>query len=187
MKEEYEAVRPEMLRWQDRRFDMLKLSITLVVGLLGLKLLTPGSLADVWPFVSSVLLLYLAAANLLTWYAGIANSKLAAYIVVYFEQAGLAEKSFAWESRLTALKKEKLDPYNLNICMSIIYVGLALVAGVVPYATSGFTPPTCAAGWALVVSAALFTVSGYLAAFKAYRRETYEGHWKTVKQKEGRG
>jgi len=68
---EYESLRAEILKWQDRRFDLLKLSISVVTGLLGLKLIfekldAPGSSSTLWPLISSILLLYLAGANLLT-------------------------------------------------------------------------------------------------------------------------
>jgi hypothetical protein len=44
--------------------------------------------APVWPLISAILLLYLSAANLLTWYAGVANTKLAMYIKVFHEDTG---------------------------------------------------------------------------------------------------
>ena len=63
MNREYEALRSEMLKWQDRRFDLLKLSISVVTGLLGFKLIVEkfdasSSGGTLWPLISAVLLLY---------------------------------------------------------------------------------------------------------------------------------
>src|SRR5947208_2340161 len=105
MSNEYETLRAEILKWQDRRFDLLKISIGLITGLLGLKLVVEyPSKGDIWPLVSSVLLLYLSGANLLTWYAGVANSKLAAYIKVFHESDVGSAPAYRWESRLQRLK-----------------------------------------------------------------------------------
>src|SRR5262249_4637530 len=128
---EYESIRAEILKWQDRRFDLLKLSISVVTGLLGLKLILDAT--GSWPIISSLLLLYLAGANLLTWYAGIANSKLSAYVKVFHEGQESPSIPMGWETRLAKLKTKGLDPQNLNRWIAVVYAVLAIISVVLPY------------------------------------------------------
>src|SRR5713101_544364 len=144
MSEEYEALRAEILKWQDRRFDLLKTSISVITGLLGLKLIfdkleVPGPSGTLWPFISSTLLLYLAAANLLTWYAGTSNSILGAYIKVFHE--GKESTSVHWETRFEKLKAKGLYRQNVNQWIAVMNTVLAAICVVLPYAVTSFAWP----------------------------------------------
>jgi hypothetical protein len=207
MSEEYESLRAEILKWQDRRFDLLKLSTTIVTSLLGLKLIfgAPAS-GTLWPLISSTLLLYLAAANLLTWYAGISNSILAAYIKVFHEKEPTL---FHWETRLDKLNKRQqhahrrlveikaqwrqkvnrwLAALNLNVNHGIagLYFVLALVCILLPYATAKFQTPDRWWLWALLgTSATVFLATFILVVLFSYPRDYYERRWRQLPDEQG--
>ena len=185
---EYESLRAEILKWQDRRFDLLKLSISVVTGLLGLKLIfekldAPGSSSTLWPLISSILLLYLAGANLLTWYAGVANSKLSAYVRVFHEGQESTSIPMGWETRLAKLKTKGLDPQNLNWWITIVYAVLAIISVVLPYAATSFAPPGL---WlyGLAVSSAAFLATIILVVRFSYPREHFEACWRQLRDEE---
>lgn len=184
MENEYQALRSEMLQWQERRFDLLKISISLVTALLGLKLMVePVDQRVVWPLVSALLLLFLASANLLTWYAARANSKLAGYIQVFHERERPGGQG--WERRLEALKKTKFsERLSLNTWTTAIYLVLALVATGVPWAMAGFAWPGVGACALLAGSAGAFLASLLLSLFFSYDRRYYVELWSAIKQGE---
>ncbi len=176
-----------MLKWQDRRFDLLRISIGLITGLLGLKLVVEyPSKGDIWPLVSSVLLLYLSGANLLTWYAGVANSKLAAYIKVFHESDVGSTPAYRWESRLQRLKDKGLDPQNLNIWISVVYVALAVLSVAIPFATANYSTAAPGICTFFPVSALLFVASAILVILFSYPRARYEAHWREIQEEEKR-
>jgi hypothetical protein len=181
MSEEYGALRAEILRWQDRRFDLLKISISVVTGLLGLKLIfeVSGSSGTLWPFVSSTLLLYLAAANLIIWYAGVSNSILAAYVKVFHEEN--ESTSVHWETRFSKLKK----CHNLNHWIAVLHSALAIICVALPYAaTTGLAGPS---PWLLGLvagSAAVFLTTMFVVMFFSYPRERYETDWRRLRDEE---
>lgn len=188
MNTEYSSLRREMLRWQDRRFDLLKLSTSVVSGLLGFRLVMlrfdEGDSARVlWPLISSVLLLYLAGTSLLTWYAGVANSKIASYIKVFHDNLGGSSDLTHWESRLAALKSSGQDSGNLNRWIVVVYVTLGVVSVVLPYAAAGFAAP---GPWlyALAVCAAPFLATIVLVACYSYPRERFENMWIGLREEE---
>jgi hypothetical protein len=184
MSEEYQALRAEILKWQDRRFDLIKISISVVTGLLGLKFIfdnpgVPGSSGTLWPLISSTLLLYLAAANLLIWYAGVSNSILAAYVKVFHEEN--ESTSVHWETRFSKLKKR----HNVNHWIAVLHSALAIICVVLPYAAArGFVPPS---PWLLGLvagSAAVFLATMLVVMFFSYPREHYETNWRKLRDEE---
>lgn len=187
MSKEYEALRAEMLKWQDRRFDLMKMSIGLITALLGLKLVVDHPATEmIWSLVSSVLLLFLSGANLLTWYAGVANSKLAAYIKVFHETTADDGSNYRWEGRLQRLKQKGLYPQNLNIWTTVIYIALAVLSVAVPSATANYSFSGIGACTFLPLSGVLFLISAFVVLRFSYPRERYEVHWKEI-QKEEKG
>jgi predicted membrane channel-forming protein YqfA (hemolysin III family) len=189
MNDEYKALRSEMLKWQDRRFDLLKISISVVTGLLGFKLIVEkfdasSSSGALWPLISVVLLLYLAGANLLTWYAGVANSKIAAYVEVFHEAKESTPSSKRWEGRLRWLKSQGLDPHNLNRWITVVYVVLGVVSVVLPYAAADFARPSSWLFIALVISAVPFLITVVLVARYSYPRDDFLKHWRKLQEEE---
>ena len=181
MSAEFQAVRSEMLKWQDRRFDLLKHSTGVVTGLLGFKLIVEKSgLADttapVWPLISAILLLYLSAANLLTWYAGVANAKLGMYLKVFHDDQ--------WESRLALLKEKGLDPQHLNRWIVVVYLVLGLVSVILPLASSGFTAPHCLSLVTLLACSIPFVLTLALVHWCSSPRKLYEDRWSQLRQDE---
>ena len=130
MKFEYESLREEIKAWQERRFTVLAGSIVLVTGILGLKIVGESKPSESWPWASALLLVFLAAACALTWYARRANTKIAAYLIVFHESG--SDPLARWESQLDELKRSKSDRWDLNRLMIPIYVGLALLSVFAP-------------------------------------------------------
>lgn len=125
-----------------------------------------------------------AFANLLTWYAGVANSKLAAYIKVFHESEDDVAPAYRWEHRLQRLKERGLDPQNLNIWITVVYFALALLSVAIPYATAGYSHSGPGIRTFLPVSALLFIASAVLVVRFSYPRERYEAHWRKIQQEE---
>jgi hypothetical protein len=189
MSVELQSLRAEMLKWQDRRFDLLKHSTGVVTGLLGFKLIAEQSgvvvsAASAWPLISAVLLLYLSAANLLTWYAGIANSKLASYIKVFHEDSHTENNAPRWESRLASLKRKGLDPQSLNLWITVVYFVLGLVSVALPLTSAGFATPDKLWLAILLISSVPFLATLVLVAWYSYPRQRYEAHWLQLKREE---
>jgi hypothetical protein len=189
MSTDLESLRAEMLKWQDRRFDLLKHSTGVVTALLGFKLVAENSGAtalstSTWPLVSALLLLYLSASNTLTWYAGVANSKLAAYIKVFHEVSSTGEASPRWETRLSLLKRSGLDPQNLNRWITLVYLILGLVSVVLPFASAGFAYPDNVWLTVLLVCIVPFAITLTMVALYSYPREQFELDWKKLQQQE---
>jgi hypothetical protein len=175
---EYESLRAEIKDWQDRRFTVLSGSVALVTVILGLKVVSESPLPGVWPWVSAVLLALLSSACLLTWYAGRANAKIAAYLIVFHETA-----SPGWEARLAKLKNTRLDKLNLNRLMIVIYAGLGLLSVFLPALRHDQTRPNLLP---LVVSVLMFIGSLILLGQKS-PRDRYIHYWRNVKEHEGHG
>lgn len=81
---EYDSLRQEILNWQDKRFTMVSGSIILVTAILGIIVKNNTSISG--EILSSVLLAFLTCVCLLTWYFGTSNSRLGAYIEVFYEK-----------------------------------------------------------------------------------------------------
>lgn len=126
MMNEYEMLRGEIKDWQDRRFTILTASVGLVTAILSLKVFDEPVRTELWPSISALLLLLLTCACALTWYAGRANAKIAAYLIVFHERS--SQSGEGWESRLDRLNNSGFDHLNLNRLMFCIYLVLGLVA-----------------------------------------------------------
>ena len=92
--EELEALRNEILAWQERRFTVLTGSISLVAVLLGFVL---SDTKNAWTRQQALTLLFvvLGSASLVTWYAGRASAVRGAYISVFHE---FGDNRARWES-----------------------------------------------------------------------------------------
>jgi hypothetical protein len=187
MSEEYQALRAEILKWQDRRFDLVKISISVVTSLLGLKLIvdkleTPDPNGDLWPLISSILLLYLAAANLIAWYASVSNSILAAYIKVFHEEG--ESTTLRWETRLQKLRGKGYSRHNMNHWIAVLQSVLAIICIVFPYAAASFASPSLWLLGLIVISSAAFLTSLILVVLFSYPREKYEKSWRELRDGE---
>ncbi len=119
---EYERLGQEILKWQDRRFTVLSGTVTLVVGFVAYALQHPTS----WAVREAVTLVFmlLALASAFSWYAGIGNSRVGAYLDVYHGSS--------WESVLRGLsgqgkwvsRREML--FALNKLIALVYLVLAV-------------------------------------------------------------
>ena len=176
--DEYVALRAEIKDWQDRRFTILTAAIGLVAAILGLKVFDQPASTELAVGISVLLLLLLTSACVLTWYAGRANAKIAAYIVVFHERSG--ESGSGWESRLADLKNKKLDPdrLNLNQVLISIYFVLGLVSVFYPL----WQHLPCGAGLgALPAAVAVFFWSLGLLCMVP-QKERYIEQWELLKQ-----
>jgi len=169
---EFDALRGEMLAWQNRRFTVLTASTSLVTGILGLDGVMKGDAVLDWGLVSGLLWFFLGSSAVLTWYAGRANAKIAAYLIVFHEA-----DSDGWETRLKLMKDQGLDWFNLNRVVLLIYVGLGILSFVVPWAVRGHQVAT---GWhiiVLVVTGGWFSFGLGLLLLPG-PRQRYEERWR---------
>jgi hypothetical protein len=185
MNEEYEAIRAEMLEWQQRRIDVLKISTALIAGLLGLKILSTDTLTWAWPYLATTLLLFLAASVLLTWYAGEANRKLASYVRVFFEDKPLAD-SYRWETRLKLLNDFFHPRINLNFILVVVYATLAIASVLLPAALTEFNAPDRVGALTLLIGIGLFLLASLVVAWKTVCATDYDKNWARVKANENR-
>lgn len=183
MPEEYESLRKEILEWQNRRFLLVAASITLVTGVLGLGL---NALGNLWVIISSLLFLFLACATILSWYAGKANAKIGAYLIVFHEEAGRSEGQGAgWESRLARIKnKPWVDLLTLNHSLTAIYVALGIVSFIVPWLAARRPALTGGQSVLILFTAALLVGALLLLWQYSYPRADYIKYWREVKREE---
>ena len=174
MTAEYEALRAEMLAWQNRRFTILTASIALVTGILGLDSVTGAASGIHWAVVTSLLFFLLGAAAALIWHAGQANAKAAAYIIVFHES-----ESEGWESRLKRLKDRGFNRLNLNRMMVLIFLGLGMIAF--------FIPTAVRKDWSvgdhhsqLVGVSGIWFVFGMILLLSSSGRDHYVRSWKNL-------
>ncbi len=174
MNAEYEALRAEMLAWQNRRFVILTASISLVTGILGLDGVTEATSKLDWALVSSLLLFLLGSAEALTWYAGQANAKAAAYIIVFHEA-----DAAGWETRLKSLKDRGLNRFSLNRMVVLIYAGLGVLSLLIPLTVRGYQGIDGAHLWEVGLSGIWFGF-GLSLLLRRLPREHYERLWREI-------
>ncbi len=186
MPDEYESLRAEVLQWQNRRFQLVGASITLVTGVLGLGL---KELANGWSVISSLLLLVLTCAVFLSWYAGVTNTKIAMYLMVFHEQSGGPEsQGSGWESRLYRLKnQQRKDPLALNDALVFIYFSLGVVSFFIPYAAAK-DHSVMPGQLGLLILMTLAFLTALMVHWKySDQRNRYLGYWRAVKRDELQG
>ncbi len=124
--EELEALRAEILAWQERRFTVLTGSISLVAVLLGFVL---SDTRNAWTRQQALTLLFvvLGCASLVTWYAGRASSVRGAYISVFQETS---ENNANWETSSAELNRRHsfTGKISLNMIVSFIYIIVAIAS-----------------------------------------------------------
>ena len=176
MKAEYESLRQEILLWQNRRFTVLTASITLVSAILGFDAVQKTEDLVDWPLITSLLWFFLGSTTALTWYAGRANSKIGAYLIVFHE------KKDGWETRLKELKKSRFDWFNLNRMVFLIYLGLGILSLFIPWTIHH---SQMIANWhkiLLFLTGAWFCFDLILLMW-GYPRQSYKEKWIDVKKK----
>ena len=174
MDAEYNALRAEMLAWQSRRFVILTTCATIVVGILGLDSTSTATDTIEGALISSLLLFVLGSAELLIWYAGIADAKLAAYLVVFHEA-----KTSGWETRLNTLSERRRNRLTLNMMIVLIYAGLGLLAIVLPFAVRDATMPAGKYLAIMGLCGAWFLFGLYLLT-RPIAREHYINLWRSL-------
>jgi len=178
MDAEYESLRQEIQAWQNRRFTILAASITLVSAVLGLDVVQKTTVSVQWPLVTSLLWFFLGSTTTLTWYAGRANAKIAAYLIVFHEK-----ENFGWESRLKKLKESGLDWFNLNRMIFLIFFGLGILSLVIPWS---IRCSQLIAKWhiLLLVSVGAWFIFSLILLIWGYPRQNYKEKWIDVNNKE---
>jgi hypothetical protein len=178
MSEEYKALRAEMLQWQNRRFTVLTASVAVTIGILGFDGVLKGEAAVGWRLVTTLLWFFLGAAAALIWYAGRANAKAGAYIVVFHE-----DTDRGWETRLMALKEERLDWLHLNRIIVLIYVALAALSALAPWAArAGQSSGPCP--MAALIFSGVWAGAIFLLLLCETPKATYVRHFREMKARE---
>ena len=147
---EYASLRTEIFYWQNFRFVLLAASITLLSGIIGFGVKNPDQ-SQLWVNSSCMLLLFLTAAVILSWYAGRGNAKIGAYLIVFYEDP--VEKNpqqyQGWEDRQGRflenmnLPQRAFDWLKLSHLLGAIYLLLGTISVVLPwFAGKQPWPPT---------------------------------------------
>jgi hypothetical protein len=171
MNNEYEALYAEIKDWQDRRFTVLTAAIGLVTAILGLKIFDQPARIELWPWISALLLLLLSSACILTWYAGRANAKLAAYLICFHERP--SPSGDGWQSRLHRLKQSRMDRLNLNRIVVCIYSPLAAVSVILPV----MQQPPSPFGWVVLSVAIVIFLCSLLLLVLRTPKDHYVDLW----------
>lgn len=161
-----------MLAWQNRRFTILATSITLVTGILGLYGIAQETSSIAWVLVSSLLWFFLGSCAALSWYAGRANAKIAAYIIVFHET-----ESKGWETRLKDFNDKGLDWFSLNRMILSIYVGLGVLSFLVPSTIQDYQFVCDWKAWVLFGCGTWFVFSLFLLMSRP-DKQSYEKQWR---------
>ncbi len=177
---EYKSLRDEIQGWQNRRFMLLAGCATLVGAAVGF---SPPSGVDP-RILSASILVVLTIALLLTRYMAHSNSRIAAYIVVFYE--GLAAPpALKWESRLHKLEQGRV---NVNTLIGVTYGILGMLGSLAAFARRASASPGQATSNALTVGlfviASGFVVCLFLTLFDSYPRQRFIREWETVRNKE---
>jgi hypothetical protein len=204
MREEYASLRDELLQWQEYRFLLLGFMMALVGAMLGFDL---KDIRQFWFVLSAVGLLLLAIAGFVSWYAGDGNTKLAAYICVFYEDpTSKTDDRPAWETRLTRYNKLKKEgafskgpiewggQMNLNRWIALAYLFLGLIVAAVPWISAEYHSqnvaeqasvyPVTAAQLVLIWVAFVMFVIALLALFFSGSKERYICDWRRVREDE---
>jgi hypothetical protein len=182
MTEEYESLREEIKSWQDRRFTLLQGVAALVAAVLALEVAKSPS-SDHWPLISSMLLAILSCANGLTWYCGLASSKIGSYLQAFYEEPTSKGNIPRWESSLLELKSQALDKFHVNQWFGAIYLVLGLISVGIPYIASKSQSVECFALGFVLSTAAFFVASLILVICFSYPREKYLVQWREIRNK----
>lgn len=176
---EYELLRDEISEWQNRRFTLVGVSITVVTALLGFSQI--AGIKVTWDFISSLLLFFLSVACWLTAYCGIANVKIGTYLQAFHEGH---ESSFHWESRNSRFSKVGRKYGNLNQYLGAVYLILAILSLLAPPLM--FKPTQSSLFPVLLVA---LMIGAFIASlvwlYKSQgRREEFLKRWLEVKKQE---
>lgn len=114
--------------------------------------------------------------TVLTWYAGRANAKISAYLLVFHEE------NDGWESLLSELKSSRLDWFSLNRVIFLIYLGLGILAIVIPWSIHHSQAISTWHKFLLLITGAWFLFDLIL-LMRGYPRQDYKDKWIYVKSK----
>lgn len=188
MKEEYASIRDEILQWQEYRFLILGATTALIAGVLAFEL---KDISEHWVGISAMLILFVALAEFVSWYAGDDNVKAAAYLVVFYEEERTAPKEGrGWESRLRRAKENKRFGKHrlvltLNQWLAVVYLLFGGASMLLPWhaalSRNAELPPL---EIGILVSCGLVWVAGLYYLLRPSPRDSYEKAWRKLRQEE---
>ena len=117
MELEYQALRQEIMQWQDRRFIVIGTTIAFVSALVGAIATKPGSCS--WALATSLLLAFLSAAVCLIRQFARFNSTIGAYLEVFHGSP--------WERRIKEFRRRSSIYFELNPFVAVIFLLLVLL------------------------------------------------------------
>jgi hypothetical protein len=177
--EEFEALRDEVVAWQERRFTVLTGAVTLVCVLLGFIL---SDAKNSWTRQQALTILFavLGCASLVTWYAGRASTTRGAYLAVFYEQkAGPVH----WETAIREL--ETIHPWAQSISLNAI---MGFVFGAVAFAAASAVWAHCKPENNKVSTVSCYTAAAFLvlslalSVFGASSMRSYKDDFRTIKE-----
>jgi hypothetical protein len=170
--EEFKSLREEMLKWQERRFEVLK------IALLTSSAIVTGSIAksDAWESslaIAAVLFVLGISARLIRLFATFTAAG-GSYLEVFFDSE--------WEKRnrlrlsMRYSNKELSSIPTLNQTFTWVLFGIALVSAVVCYSLAK-KPSLFSVFFVLVPAALFFLVNAYYLYNKSYPRKELVDRW----------
>jgi len=168
--EEFKSLRDEMLKWQERRFEVLKIAI------LAASAIVTGALAQAdkweWSIASACILLVLALSARMIWLFGTYVSAGGAYLEVFLDSR--------WERRNRQRLSTKPTP-TLNSTLALVHGAIGIISTFICVhfnrASSSLTllflwfPSLGVLSWGL-----------YRLAYRSYPRSEFAKQWLVVKQ-----
>ncbi len=174
--DEYPSIRQEIIQWQTVRFTLITVSSAAVAAVIGFALNSVGT--KYYIFISSLLLVFLCIAVLLTWYAGVGNVKMGTYLAVFYEEEGKG-----WHRRHSVIKKLSriyADKLTLNVLLAIFY----LVLGIASLLLSLYD---LRLPWILLPALLFLLLFGFLLLLFSIPSSYYRALWRILKNAEELG
>lgn len=167
--EEFKSLRDEILKWQEKRFEIMK------AACVGLGVVVGGAVAQKniwdWTLAVSAVHVILALAAHLTRTCSYFTTMGGAYIEVFL--------GGQWDAHSSAFRKKASVP-QLNRVIAFIYLALGLTSNIICFtlcARNPFGPLTLL--W--LVSGIIMLGSLIFLAKKSYQRDEIVNYWKEVK------
>lgn len=176
---EYDTLREEILLWQEKRFTIVSGSILIVTAALGW--ITKDPISWPWEIISIILLAFLFCASILTWFFGVSNSRLGAYIEVFYEADN---PEYQWHVRNRKFKDDKIlyRYLSLNGCLASVYLVLGIISVVIPSKLNFLQKSDYTILLIMVVS--FYLISLILLIGFSHPKQRYVDYWEDMKKME---
>jgi len=166
----------EIQDWQAHRLIIATDALVIVAGVLSLDLYNDGAPVPPWHVLSSLLVMFLTIASVLTWYCATVNVKMAEHLKSLHNNSDTNDPSTpaTCEWRLGILGEHSDSSLHVNQLLAILYLALGVFAIAIPFRASGNFAHELAHPW-VIIATVLLVISNVPNLFRfflrAYHRE----------------